>query len=178
MTNQVQAWMSNVRGAEYGFLKAVVYALEQFEEKNNIPLTAMVAICNGKPFSTYRIVDGDRLQFAAPLKRVLDKALSGCKLTFKDGKAKWKVSANGGVNRDILEGLRVLSASGASIRSQAFKDAFPVVKSKKVKPHDEAVEAMAKRILKSLENENEARETEDSLTLGEIIEALRVAVTA
>jgi hypothetical protein len=135
MTNSVErdlvaSWMGSVRGSEYGFLKAVVYALEQFEHKNNKPLSAMVAICNGKVFSGYKIVEGDRLPYAAPLKRILAKALSGCDLKFVDGKSKWKVAQNGGVNRDILDGLRVLVASDrtCSVRSDAFKEMFPVVK--------------------------------------------------
>lgn len=40
--NLVSSWASNVRGAEYGFFKAVIYAVEQFKEKNNLPLTALV----------------------------------------------------------------------------------------------------------------------------------------
>ena len=36
--NMVRAWGSNVRNAEYGFFKALVWALEQFQHKNNAPL--------------------------------------------------------------------------------------------------------------------------------------------
>lgn len=124
--NLVLSWASNVRGAEYGFIKAVIYALEQFQHKNNIPLSAMVALCNGKSFGTYKIVEGDRLAYATPLKRILGKALSDATLTFKDGKAKWKVGANGGVNADVLELLRRLATvPGISIRHESFKTAFP-----------------------------------------------------
>jgi hypothetical protein len=141
--NMVLAWASNVRGAEYGFFKAVVYALEQFQHKNNLPLTAMVAICNGKRFGTYKIVDGDRLAYVTPLKRILSKTLDNATLTFKDGKAKWKVGDNGGVNTEYLEALRLLcvgeNEGRVSIRSQAFKDAFPAPEKKEPKP----VEAMA-----------------------------------
>lgn len=155
MTNAVErdlvaSWMASVRGSEYGFLKAVIYALEQFEHKNNKPLAAMVAICNGKPFSGYKIVDGDRLPYAAPLKRILAQALSGCELRFIDGKAKWKVSENGGVNRDIIECLRVLVASDktCSVRSAAFKERFPVVKKTVSKSALEVAQARAALIRK------------------------------
>lgn len=129
-TNLVQSWASNVRGAEYGFFKAVIYALEQFKEKNNLPLTALVAICNGKSFGTYKIIEGDRLAYATPLKRILDKVLDNCTLKFEGGKAKWKVGGNGGVNSEQLEGLRILVAGHANmtIRSEAFKTAYPAVK--------------------------------------------------
>ena len=33
MTDMVQKWVSNAKGAEYGFFKAVEYALDQFAEK-------------------------------------------------------------------------------------------------------------------------------------------------
>lgn len=155
MTNSVErdlvaSWMGSVRGSEYGFLKAVVYALEQFEHKNNKPLTAMVAICNGKTFTGYKIVEGDRLPYAAPLKRILSKAISGCELRLKDGKAKWKVSENGGVNRDILEALRVLVASDktCSTRSDAFKTMFPVVKKASSKSILELAQARAALVRK------------------------------
>lgn len=124
----IQVWMSNARGAEYGFLKAVAYALEQFQHKNNLPLTALVAICNGKPFSNYKIIKGDRLQYAAPLKRIMDKALSEAKLTFKDGSAKWKVASQGGVNADVLATVQKLAEQQVRVQSAMFKEHFPVVK--------------------------------------------------
>ena len=145
----ISDWMSHVRGAEYGFFKAVVYALEQFQNKNNLPLTAMVAICNGKTFKNYKIVEGDRLAFATPLKRILAKSLSNATLTFKDGKAKWKVGPNGGVNTEYLEALRILAAQGASIRSQGFKETFPAPE-KKAKPVD--VNKSAEHVVKYLTN--------------------------
>lgn len=126
--NILENWMGATRHSEYGFFNAVVFCLEQFHEKNNAPLTALVAICNGKQFKNYKIVEGDRLKFASPLKRILSQALSNATLTFKDGKAKWKVGNNGGVNRDVLETLRMLSAQKMSIRSDAFKDAFPIIR--------------------------------------------------
>ena len=55
MTDYVKAWVSNARGAEYGFFKAVEYALEQFGEKNNKPMYALIAFTNGKSFGSYKI---------------------------------------------------------------------------------------------------------------------------
>ena len=165
----VASWMGSVRGSEYGFLKAVVYALEQFEHKNNKPLTAMVAICNGKQFAGYKIVDGDRLPYAAPLKRILAQVLSGCELRFKDGKAKWKVAENGGVNHDILEGLRVLVASdkACSVRSAAFKDMFPVVKKAPSKPVVELAQSRAASLRKWCSENGFDRKTMAAMLLNE-----------
>lgn len=167
--NFVSAWMSDVRGAEYGFFKAVIYALEQFQENNNLPLTAMVAICNGKPFQSYKIVSGDRMSYATPLKRILDKALSDATITFKDGKAKWKVGANGGVNADILAGLRILVAGNPNLRttSQAFKDAFPKAETmRKVKDAEKVSTAVLKMLI------------DNGLTLGDVLPVLQAKAVA
>ena len=74
----LKSWVSNARGAEYGFFKAVQYALEQFGEKNNLPMYALIAFTNGKKYGGYKIC-GRRVfslkQFSAPLKRILNVAL-------------------------------------------------------------------------------------------------------
>lgn len=145
MTNDmVQKWVSNAKGAEYGFFKAVQYALEQFGEKNNKPMYALIAFTNGKQFGSYKIEQGYTLtQFSAPLKRILAVALSDVKFTFKDGKASCKVGKNGGLNHDVLEGVRTLAASKAGVKSQAFKDAFPALTaSKPEKTRDEKREQL------------------------------------
>ena len=147
MTDFVKAWVSNARGAEYGFFKAVQYALEQFGEKNNKPMYALIAFTNGKSFGSYKIEDGYKLsQFSAPLKRILNVALSDVKFTFKDGKASCKVGKNGGLNNDVLEGVRTLAASNVGIKSQAFKNAFPTPE-KVAKEKD--LQAWAERAVKS-----------------------------
>ena len=147
MTDYVKVWVSNARNAEYGFFKAVQYALEQFGEKNNKPMYALIAFTNGKSFGRYKIEDGYKLsQFSAPLKRILDKALSDVKFTFKDGKASCKVGKNGGLNNDVLEGVRVLAASKVGVKSKAFAEAFPTIK-KPAKDWD--VQAWAERAIKS-----------------------------
>jgi len=150
MTDMVQKWVSNAKGAEYGFFKAVVYALEQFGEKNNKPLYALIAFTNGKQFGSYKIEQGYTLtQFSAPLKRILNVALSDVKFTFKDGKAKCKVGDNGGLNHDVLEGVRTLAASKVGVKSKAFSDAFPVLTaSKPEKTRDEKREQLIKYMTK------------------------------
>jgi hypothetical protein len=126
MTDHVKNWVSNARGAEYGFFKAVQYALEQFGEKNNLPMYALIAFTNGKKYGGYKIEDGYSLkQFSAPLKRILNVALSDVKFTFKDGKAGVVVGDNGGLNREGLEKVSMLAASKSAVRSTAFDNAFP-----------------------------------------------------
>jgi hypothetical protein len=126
MTDHVKNWVSNARGAEYGFFKAVQYALEQFGEKNNLPMYALIAFTNGKKYGGYKIEQGYSLkQFSAPLKRILAVALSDVKFTFKDGKPGVKVGENGGLNREGLEKVAMLAASKCGLRSTAFDEAFP-----------------------------------------------------
>jgi len=55
-------------------------------------------------------------------------ALSDVKFTFKEGKAGVKVGKNGGLNNDVLEGVKVLAASKTRVKSEAFANAFPVIK--------------------------------------------------
>ena len=158
MSDQVQTWVSNARNAEYGFFGAALYALEQFQEKNNKPLYALIAFTNGKKFGTYKIEEGYQLtQFKTPLKRVLDKALSNVKFTFKAGKAGVKVGENGGVNADVVRAMQELSSTyqgKIGVKSEHFTEMFPVVKAEKkefdpaawaeraVKAHPDALEAM------------------------------------
>ena len=144
--NHVSTWISNARNAEYGFFKATLYALEQFQNKNNKPLYAMIAICGGKDFKGYKIEQGYKLtQFNTPLKRILNVALSDVRIRFKDGKASVKVGENGGVNADIVQALRTLSASKVGVKSQAFETAFPkIVKEKPQLTHEQAMDKLQK----------------------------------
>ena len=148
--NHVSIWAGNARKAEYGFLKAVLYALEQFQNKNNKPLYAMIAICGGKDFKGYKIENGYKLtQFNTPLKRILDVALSDVKIRFKEGKASVKVGDNGGVNGDVVQGLRTLIAGDKNIgvKSQAFENAFPRIEKEKPQlTHDQAMDRLQKDI--------------------------------
>lgn len=141
MTNQmtiVRSWASNVRGAEAGFLKAVVWSLEQFQHKNNAPLAEMVALCAGKTLKGFKTLEGEKLaQFNVPLRLILSHVLADTKLTIKDGREKFVVGANGGVNSDRLEALRMIVAQGLTVRSDAFKSAFPKVV-KEAAPKDDA----------------------------------------
>ena len=146
--NHVSTWISNARNAEYGFFKATLYALEQFQNKNNKPLYAMIAICGGKDFKGYKIEQGYKLtQFNTPLKRILNVALSNVSIRFKDGKASVKVGENGGVNADRLQALRNLAASKVrqGVKSEAFDKAFPkVVKEKPQLTHEQAMDKLQK----------------------------------
>lgn len=150
MTDFVQSWVGNARNSEYGFFKAVTYALEQFGEKNNKPLYALIAFTNGKRFGSYKIEEGYTLtQYSVPLKRILSKALSDVKFIFKDGNAKVKVGENGGLNHDVLREMTELLTfynGRVGVKSEQFKEMFPVAK-KEAKEFD--VSAWAERAVKA-----------------------------
>ena len=144
----VNNWISNARNAEYGFFKATLYALEQFQNKNNKPLYAMIAICGGKDFKGYKIENGYKLtQFNTPLKRILDVALSDVKIRFKEGKASVKVGENGGVNAEYVQGVRNLAASGVGIKSDSFDRDFPKPEKKVVEYTVEKADAEIVKLL-------------------------------
>ena len=144
----VNDWIVNARNAEYNFFKTVLYALEQFQNKNNKPLYAMIAFTNGKSFGRYKIEQGYTLtQFKTPLKRILDKALSNVTFRFKDGKASVKVGENGGVNAEYVQGVRNLAASGVGIKSDSFDRDFPKPEKKVVEYTVEKADAEIVKLL-------------------------------
>jgi hypothetical protein len=175
MDKEVLSWVSDVRGSELKFLSVVQFALGQFAKKNNMPLTAIACIVNGKEFSGFKLAGakGETLkQFKEPLKAILDKCLVGSTLTFKDGKAKWKVTSNGGVNHEGLETLKALVQEGVSYKGAKFREAFPKQKSERAllneatknlveslleKPQDKLTEAEQKVVEKAKEAEEAAR---------------------
>lgn len=158
--DMVMDWASNARGAEYGFLQAVCYALDQFALKNNKPMYALIAFTNGKKFGSYKIEEGYKLtQFSTPLKRVLDRALSNVKFVFKDGKASVKVGENGGVNHDVLADIHALLKlhnGRVGLKSNVFKDMFPPVKAQPKQREDKSVLEQTIRALKKQGLDREA----------------------
>lgn len=128
MTDHVKSWLSDVRGAEYGFFRAVVQALESFNDGDGNSLGKLLTITHGKTAKRLKTIEKDRMQFATPLKTILDHALQG--VTYKyykdaDFGVVFKKSENGGVDTTRIEALRVLK--NASIRDKAFKSAFPKI---------------------------------------------------
>ena len=122
----VRSWASDVRAAETGFMKTLVWSLEQFQNKNNAPLAQMVALVNGKALKGFKTLEGEKLaQYATPMRVVIHHALADTKLVIKDGVEKFKVGPQGGVNNDKLEALRMLAAQKITYRAEAFKKEFP-----------------------------------------------------
>lgn len=82
MTHTASKWASDLRSAEYNFLPTVVEALEQFNNGNTTDLAKLLCITHGKKSGIIKVVEGDRMAYAAPLKRILAKALDGVEAKF------------------------------------------------------------------------------------------------
>jgi len=163
--NMVNDWASDVRGADEKFIRAMVYALDQFAEKNNAPLYNLIAIVNGKTYSgegNIRGLQGAKTltQFKAPLDRVLRSALTGFTFKYKDGKVSVTIKKDSVVARDRIEALRMCAVKDSSgryisVRSVEFNKAFPVA-DKAEKPKKSAVELqeMVAKYLAKLANDH------------------------
>jgi len=146
MTYTVATWGSDVRNAETKFCGIVADCLEQLNNGNSTDLAKLLCITHGKKSGIITVIEGEKLQYAAPLKRVLAKALEGVEFRFdpkKKSGVKFKSSDNGGANTDVIQALRVLGA--ARVQSKAFRDTFPTVKVEK----EFDVQSWAERAIKS-----------------------------
>ena len=146
MTYTVATWGSDVRNAETKFCGIVADCLEQLNNGNSTDLAKLLCITHGKKSGIITVIEGEKLQYAAPLKRVLAKALEGVEYRFdpkKKSGVKFKSSDNGGANTDVIQALRVLGA--ARVQSKAFRDTFPTVKVEK----EFDVQSWAERAIKS-----------------------------
>ena len=146
MTYTVATWGSDVRNAETKFCGIVADCLEQFNNGNSTDLAKLLCITHGKKSGIITVIEGEKLQYAAPLKRVLAKALEGVEFRFdpkKKSGVKFKLSDNGGANTDVIQALRVLGS--ARVQSKAFRDTFPTVKVEK----EFDVQSWAERAIKS-----------------------------
>lgn len=146
MTYTVATWGSDVRNAETKFCGIVADCLEQLNNGNSTDLAKLLCITHGKKSGIISVIEGEKLQYAAPLKRVLAKALEGVEYRFdpkKKSGVKFKLSDNGGANTDVIQALRVLGS--ARVQSKAFRDTFPTVKVEK----EFDVKAWAERVIKS-----------------------------
>lgn len=129
MTDHVKTWMSHTKGAEYSFFKAVVDALESFNQGDYNKLAKLLVLTHGKTCKRLKIVEKDRLPYAVHLKRILDHSLQGVEYKFnkeKDFGVVFKKSDNGGVDNDRIQTLKMLGRK--TIRDKMYKDAFPPIK--------------------------------------------------
>ena len=80
MTYSVKDWGSDVRNAETRFFPMVADCLEQLNNGNSTDLAKLLCITHGKKSSIITVIEGERLKFATPLKRILNHALEGVEI--------------------------------------------------------------------------------------------------
>lgn len=147
MTYSVKEWGNDVRGAETKFFPMVADCLEQLNNGNSTDLAKLLCITHGKKSGIITVIEGERLKFAAPLKRILAHSLENVEFRFDEKKkagVRIKVGDNGGASTDRIQALRTLGK--ATITSKAFKEAFPTAE-KAAKAWDAI--AWAERAVKS-----------------------------
>lgn len=146
--DDVTAWLASAKGAEYGFFRAVYSALYSFDHGNRDPLAKLLTVCNGKKGKRIRHVEGQKLMFAAPLKRVLAHCLAnvGAKAdASKDFGIAWTMKENSGLNHDKLRLVLALAQGEESPRGKTFRDMFPPL-NPKAKVEKPAIDKVAKVI--------------------------------
>lgn len=167
--DDVSAWLSDAKSSEYGFLKAAYMAIVQFEKGNRDPLAKLLTVTQGKKAKRLRIIEGNKMVFAAPLKRLCQVILPNVKAKHNPGSdfgMQWTVdkSANTPVDMEKLDVLRQLAgvdSEGKWDRDNAvspfgknFKEAFPAfVKEGPTKTEGEIIKAKAESLRKWAEKE-------------------------
>lgn len=147
MTLTVTNWASNARAAETEFFGTVARSLEQFNNGNHSDLAKLLCITHGKKSKKITVIEGERLKFAAHLKRIVNQSVEG-EVKFKfDPASTFGVvitkGDNSGFSTARIEALKVLGKS--TVQSDAYKKAFPVQKKEPVKkPAKDKAAAMAK----------------------------------
>jgi hypothetical protein len=149
--DHVTDWLSSATNAEYKFFAAVYVALYQFAQGNRDPLAKMITVCNGRKGRRIRNIEGNKLSYAAPLKRIMQHALSGVKPKADDSKdfgVAWEVATNGGVNHDKMNLVNDLSREGYGPKSKTFKEAFPPLTTPAEKTEAELIKAKKEALAK------------------------------
>lgn len=153
-------WAEKAASLHKDFLGAVHTAIVQYGKGNTTNLAILLAVTHGMPNRLVPVADKARMEFAAPLKRILKHIAPG--LEYKKDKAKAagvKVTfdADTPINADLLDKLQAFSFDQLSYKSDKVKEAFPVAE-KEVKPKDinqtrEFVEkAVPRQVKQAIEN--------------------------
>lgn len=164
VTSAVENWLSNVRGAESGFFKAVHSAMLEARDKGNWnDLARLLCVVNGKKAKRVKVIEKERLPFAVPLKNIMEHVLNGVSFKYdpeRDYGVKFSKKDNWGFDDDKILALDLLSVQKLTIRSEAYKKAFPKIEKavgelseeQKREKLQKDQDAMAKRFAKQLKD--------------------------
>lgn len=126
----VMNWAENAVDLERGFIPAVIAAFDQFAQENYTDLSILLTVTHGIKTDLVPVIEGERMAFATPLKRMLSIVMPS--VTFKRDKAKASGVSytrvldadsedNALVNEHALDTLRDLAERGATSKGDAFK---------------------------------------------------------
>lgn len=159
----IDSFAAGNSGAEYRFLPAYLYAVEQFKKKNNLPMYRLTAYINGLDYKGAKInplqdvgADGETKrvkvrQYVKPLKALNQHCLPGVaiKHNAKTGKMSVEMGGNAGVSD---EKVRVLAETlgfyrnKVTVNSEWFKAQFPVEKPEPVWNPVKRAESLSKSL--------------------------------
>lgn len=151
--DDVTSWLSDAKSSEYGFTRAAYRAIEQFSLGNRDPLAKLLTVVNGKKAKRVRNVEGNKLVFASPLKRIIQHIMPNVSAKYNPGTdfgVSWTVEkgANNFIDEQSMATLQRMAAldndEAFSPFSKAFKEAFPPIPKAKPEKDQADLDAEAK----------------------------------
>ena len=140
-------WAENAANLHRNFMGAVYTAVTQYLAGNTTNIAILIAVTHGIPNGLVPVTDKARMEFAAPLKRILSHVVP--ELSYKRDKTKkvgLKISTKASVNPDKLGELRVFAEASTNYKSDKVKAAFPAAERKvSEKSRDQTREAAQKQ---------------------------------
>lgn len=82
----VMVWAESAVELEYGFLPVVVEALDQWDQGNRTDLSILLTVTHGIKTTLVPTIEGERMKFATPLKKILSIVMPD--LSYKADKKK------------------------------------------------------------------------------------------
>jgi hypothetical protein len=125
----VQVWAENAVEVEKYFLPAVLEAMRQFDAGNRTDLSILLTVTHGYKTDLVPVLEKHRMAFATPLKQILSACMPDVRFKKDD-----KKSSGVSYSRDFLDdepwvdpkeardALQMIVASGATRRSESFKE--------------------------------------------------------
>lgn len=124
------AWASNAVELETSFLTTVVDALDQLSQGNRTDLSILLTVTHGIKTNLVPVIEGERMKFATPLKRILFACYP--ELGFKADKKKAsgvvytqtfgaELPDECGTPDSNMNWLRVMAEDGVTVKSDRFK---------------------------------------------------------
>lgn len=157
-TVNAREWAQNAANLHRNFMGAVHTAVVQYLSGNTTNLGILLAVTHGIPNGLVPVTDKARMEFAAPLKRILSHTLP--ELEYKRDKTKkvgLKIAMGAAPDGDKLASLRKFAEDFTNYKSDKVKECFPAavrkVSAKDAEATREAAQKKAPTIAKAAEQQ-------------------------